>query len=115
MAVITANTRNINKPTVVNKVTLTAADTLVYKQSVSQVLYLVNTTVGSLSVTIDGDAGTTVSPKGLGGPVDVSTGKEVTVAASEVVMVDLQSISAYCQGTVAVTGGTGLIAWIIEG
>ncbi len=115
MAVITANTRTAATPATITKVTLTAADTLVFKPSVSQALFLHNTTAGSLTATIDGTGGTTITPKGLGGTVDVSTGKAIAVAAGAVMMVDLQSISAFCQGVVNVTGGTGLIAWIIEG
>ena len=115
MAVITANPRTVATPATINKVTLTAADTLVLKPTVSQALFLHNTTAGSLTATIDGTGGTTISPRGLGGTVDVSAGKPIVVAAGAVVMVDLQSISAFCQGVVNVTGGAGLIAWIIEG
>ena len=115
MAVIAANARGVSTPTTLTKTVLSAADTLVYKPTVSQALFLYNTTAGSLTATIDGNAGTTISPRGLGGTVDVSAGKPIVVAAGELVMVDLQSISAFLQGTVNVTGGATLTAWILEG
>ncbi len=116
MAVIAANARTVTTPTTLNKTVLTAADTLVFKPTVSQALYLHNTTAGALTVVIDGSGGTTINPRGYGGALDVSAGKSIPVAAGDLVMVDLQSISAFCQGaTVAVTGGTGITAFIVEG
>lgn len=115
MAAITPNTRNVTVPTTLTKFTLTASDTITYKSSVSQALYFFNTTAGSLTATIDGDGGTTISPKGLGGTVDVSTGKAIVVPAGALVLVDLQSISAYMQGAVTITGAAGLTAWLVEG
>lgn len=94
---------------------LTGADTLVYTPVKNQVLYLFNTTAGSVTVTIDGAGGTTVSPPGLGGPVDVSAGYAIAIAAGTVQAVTLRSISSFLQGVVNVTGGvTGVVAWIQE-
>lgn len=95
--------------------TLTASDTLVYTSAKNQVLYLSNPTAGALTVTIDGDAGTTISPPGYGGTVSVASGYDITVAAGGVQAVALSSIRSFLQGTVAVTGGAGLKAWIAEG
>lgn len=94
---------------------LTGADTLVYSSAKNQTLYLVNTTASAVTVVIDGNAGTTVSPPGLGGTVDVSAGYSVAVAAGAVQAVQLSSIKSFLQGTVNVTGGVaGLLAWIAE-
>lgn len=95
---------------------LTGADTLNYRRAVNQVLYLYNTTASPVTVTIDGAAGTTVSPPGLGGTVDVSPGYPIAVAAGTVQAVQLRSISAFLQGVVNVTGGVaGVTAWVQEG
>lgn len=95
---------------------LTGADTLTYKTSKKQTLYLNNTTVGSVPVVIDGDGGTTIRCPGLGADTDVSGGYTITLAAGEVHAVELVNIKAYLTGVVNVTGGvTGVLAWIQEG
>jgi hypothetical protein len=95
---------------------LTGADTLVYNSGKLQTLYLYNTTGASVTVTIDGSTGTTVSPPGLGNTVDVSAGYAIAIAAGTVQAVALSSIRAFLSGTVAVTGGVaGVTAWIQEG
>lgn len=117
MAVIHAiQPGSINGKFAVAPTALTGADTLVYKPAVNQVLYLYNTTASPVTITIDGDGGTTVSPPGLGGTVDVSAGYAIAVAAGTVQAVQLRSISSFLQGTVAVTGGVaGCTAWVQEG
>ena len=63
---------------------------------------------------IDGNGGTTVSVPGVGS-VDVSAGYSVgSIAAGAHVVIPLASISAYLQGTIAITGGTGLVATLME-
>lgn len=95
---------------------LTGADTLVYSPGKLQTLYLYNTTAGSVTVTIDGDGGTTISPPGLGGTVSVAAGYAVAVAAGTLQAVALSSIKAFLTGVVNVTGGVaGVTAWIHEG
>lgn len=95
---------------------LTGADTLVYNAGKLQTLYLYNTTAGAVTVTIDGDAGTTVSPPGLGGTVSVAAGYAVAIAAGALQAVALSSIKSFLSGTVNVTGGVaGVTAWIHEG
>lgn len=96
--------------------TLTGADTLVYKSAVRQVLYLSNSTAGSVTVTIDGDGGTTVTPPGQGGTIDVSAGYAIAIAAGTVQAVALLNIRNFLQGVVNVSGGVaGVTAWIQEG
>jgi len=95
---------------------LTGADTLVYLPGRLQTLYLSNSTAGSVTVVIDGDAGTTVAPPGQGGTIDVSGGYSIAIAAGTVQAVALSSIRNFLQGTVNVTGGVaGVTAWIQEG
>lgn len=95
------------------RTTLTASDTLTYNPQKRQLLLLQNTTASPVNVTIDGNGGTTISVPGLG-TVDVSAGRVITVPANGQQAVMLSAISAYLQGSVAVTGGTGCNAMLFE-
>lgn len=91
--------------------TLTASDTFTYGTGDQMILR--NPTAGALSPTIDGDAGTTVGVPGVG-DVSVASGYAVgSIAAGAMVYINLDTISAYLQGTITITGGTGLVAAII--
>lgn len=94
--------------------TLTADDTITFDSSRTQLLVLSNTTAGAITVTIDGDDGTTVAAPGLGN-VNVSTGYAITVPATTgVKAIRLGTVSAYCQGLVHLKGGTGLKAQLFN-
>lgn len=94
--------------------TLTASDTFTYDSSKNQFLILNNVTGGALSPVIDGDGGTTVDIDGIGS-VDVSTGFAVgSIAAGDSAMIRLSTIRQYLQGTIALTGGTGIEAQLLE-
>lgn len=95
---------------------LTGADTLVYKPSVVQTLFLHNTDVTPQVVTIDGDAVTTVSLGGQGKPINNAAGYAISVPAGAIMAVALGAIRNFLTGNVAVTGGDALVqAWIVEG
>ncbi|QJD55169.1 hypothetical protein Psm1vBMR14_gp17 [Pseudomonas phage MR14] len=94
---------------------LTGADTLVYSPGKLQTLYLYNTTAASVTVTLDGDGATSVTPSGLGAPIDVTGGYAIAIAAGTLRAVALPSVRAYLAGTVNVTGGVaGVTAWVAE-
>ena len=93
--------------------TLTAADVLPYDATKSQLLVLFNPTASTVTAIIDGADGTNVTVDGLGS-VSVSSGLSVAVPTNETRMVRLQSIRNYLQGVVAVTGGTGLRAQLLD-
>jgi len=97
----------------VTETTLTASDTLVYAAGTNQRLTLRNPTGGSITVTIDGSGSTTITPNGYGQTLDVSAGYQVVLAAGVTKCVNLDKISAFLQGTVAVTGGTGAFATLV--
>lgn len=99
-----------NGPVTITRTTLSASDTLAYSKGSNQKLFLVNTTAGLLTATLTGNAATSISVPGYGGTVSVSGGKAIPVAANSSVLVELDDIYAYLEGTVTVTGGTGLIA-----
>lgn len=89
--------------------TLTASDTLTYVPGAGQVLSLFNTTASPVVITVDGSGGTTINVKGYG-TVSVAAGKELTVAANGTLAVELDAISEFLKGTVAVSGGVGINA-----
>ena len=83
--------------------TLSADDTITLAPGKCQLLVLRNATAGSLTVTIDGDAGTTASIPGYG-TVSVAAGYPIVLAAGAQAAVILSTISLYCQGAVHLTG-----------
>lgn len=90
--------------------TLTASNTFAFVPNANMILSLRNPTAGALTPTIDGAGGATVGVPGVGN-VDVSSGYSVgSIAVSAAVTIPLDTIAHYLQGTIAVTGGTGLIA-----
>lgn len=89
--------------------TLTAADTLVYKQGAGQTLILDNTTAGSLTVVLNDSDVTSVQVVGVGA-VSVSAGLSTVVAAGARAAILLDNSRRRWQGTIAVTGGTGIKA-----
>ena len=97
------------------KTILTASDTLSFVGSADQELILYNATASAVVVTLDGANGTTVVIPGTGGvTASVASGLAVTVPANDFQIVRLQNVSAYLQGAVAVTGGVGVVACIIQ-
>ncbi len=93
--------------------TLTASDTIPFNPGKKQLMVFRNTTGGSLTVTIDGAAGTTVQAPGVGS-VNVAAGLAIPVAAGASVGVVLSTISAYCQGVVTLTGASGLTCQLFD-
>ena len=115
MALIAETNTNVAGPFTPTKTILSAADTLVYTADVGQKLEMYNITASPVVVTIDGSAGTTVTVPGTGGTtLSVASGLAVTVPANGFQVVHLDKISAFCQGTVAVTGGVGVIAMLLK-
>lgn len=90
------------------------ADTFAFREGTGQILILWNDTAGALSPVIDGDGGTTASIPGIG-VVSLTAGYAVgSIAAGAAVSIPLDSISKYLQGTIAITGGTGLAASLLR-
>jgi len=115
MATIAATKTNVSGVVAVTETVLTGTlDTFVYRAGVQQVLVLRNATAGALTPVIDGASGTTVNVTGIGA-IDVSAGFSVgSIAAGAVKSIYTDSISAYLNGTIAITGGTGLVATLLE-
>jgi hypothetical protein len=99
-----------NTPTMT---TLSASDTFVYEPGADQYLFLRNSTGGSIAVTLDGDAVTTMPVDGYG-TRNLSAGYVITVAAGASFLVPLDTIAGYLSGTVALTGGANLTAAVFS-
>ncbi len=112
MATITKTTMGGPGARNVTEVTLTSSNTFAYEAGTGQILILRNPTAGAVSCIIDGADGTVVPAPGIGN-VDVSAGYAVgSIPAGASRLVPLDSISAYLQGTINVTG-TGLVAMLL--
>lgn len=96
----------------VTEVTLTASNTFAHEPGTGQVLILRNATASAVTCTIDGADGTTFPAPGIGS-IDVSGGYAVgSIPAGAVRAIPLDTIAAYLQGTINVTG-TGLVAVLL--
>lgn len=93
--------------------TLSADDTITINTGKKQLLVFRNTTGGSLTATIDGSTGTTVTKPGLG-VVSVAAGYAVVVGAGLSVAVVLSTVSDYCQGVVHITGAATLTCQLFD-
>ena len=114
MAVITPTNANVIGSSALAVTTLGASDTFVYNAGKNPILILDNVTAGALTPNIDGDAGTTISVPTVGS-ISVASGYTApSIAAGARVFIPLKSISAYLQGVIALTGGTGIKASILE-
>lgn len=115
MALIAASSKAVLGPFTPTKTILSAADTLVFTAGTEQELIMYNITASAVVITIDGSLGTTVNVVGTGGGTfSVAAGLTVTVPANGFQIIRLDTIPAYCAGTVAVTGGVGVIAVLIS-
>ena len=115
MATIVATDVKGQREKVVVETTLTASDTFTYKANARQKLVLRNASAGALTPLITGADSTTVNVTGIG-PVDVSTGFQMaSIGVGAVVSIDTDSIKEYLKGTIEITGGTDIVATLMEG
>lgn len=114
MATITPTSMTGSGDRAINETTLTSSDTFVYNPDKNPVLILSNNTAGALTPNIDGDGNASYPAPGIG-YVDVSGGFDLSeMADGDVVAIPLNSIRAYLSGTIEVTGGTGIVAQLLE-
>jgi hypothetical protein len=116
MAALSATTRGAK--ITASRNTLTASDSFTYVPNTNQVLELHNNTAGPLTAVIKGSAPSATYPvPGAGGTtIDLSAGLSITVAASASVLVALDAHAAYLagNGTITVTGATGMTAILLS-
>lgn len=114
MAALNKTTFNAVGAVTITVNTLSASDTFTYDPNFRTWIILRNATAGALTPNLDGAAGTTVGVAGLG-LVSVAAGFTVpSIAAGVTVIIDAANIAAYLQGVTTITGGTGIIASIVE-
>lgn len=113
MAAISSINANVNGSFAAAITTLSADDTITYDTTKKQLLLFTNTTAGSLTATIDGDAVSTVNFPGAPA-VNLAAGYAVVVPAGESRGVILSSISAYLAGVVHITGAATLKAQLFN-
>ena len=115
MAAISNTSKSVLGAFTPTKTILSASDTLTFTEGTGQELLMYNITGSPVVVTLDGASGTTVVVPGTGGTtLSVASGYAVTVAANGFSIVRLDTIPAYLNGAVAVTGGVGVIACITQ-
>lgn len=115
MPAITATSMTGSLVRTITETTLNGStDSLVYNADKRAVLTLRNATGGALTPVIDGNGGTTIPVAGLGN-VDVSAGYATgSIGAGVVMAIPLDTIKEFLRGTIAITGGTGLVATLYE-
>lgn len=80
-----------------------------------QLLYLHNPTGGPISPTIVGDAASATFPISGGATVDLSAGYAVgAIAAGAEVVISVDTIRHYLDGTITINSGSGLEALVLE-
>ena len=114
MATITSTNGQGSGEKTVTETTLDGTDTFTYKAGVNQTLTLRNATGGALTPLIDGDGAGTVEVSGVGA-IDISAGYQMgSIGAGEVATIKTETIKKFLVGTIAMTGGTGIVATLLE-
>ncbi len=109
MAAVPNTSKSVSGPFLATSILLaTSGDTLTYTAGQGQELFLFNTDVSTIIVTIDGASGTTVVVPDTGGAtLSVASGIAISVSAGTAKVVRLDTIAAYLNGVVAITAATG--------
>ncbi len=93
---------------------MTANDVVPYDETQRQILSLQNVGGSAITATLKGNAASSVNISGVGS-VSVSGGFSVLVPAGKMQLVQLNSVRHYLIGdTVNITGGAGLLAFVLE-
>jgi len=98
----------------ITETTLNGTDSLTFNTGKNPILTFRNPTGGALTPVIVGSTATTVPVAGIGN-VSVASGYSCgSVAAGVMVSVPLNTIKEFLKGTISITGGTGLVAHLLE-
>lgn len=117
MAELTATTMQGSGQRTVTVNTLTSSDTLTHLPGNKQLLVLVNTTAGLLTVNIKGSDASNMQIGDIGNNTALSAGYDANVAAGFAKVIDLDESRlqlASATGQVNLTGGTGLLAILLN-
>lgn len=114
MPAIAATNFGADGVSTVTETTLNGTDSFVYTEGKSRYLILRNPTGGAISPTIDGDGAVSEYLPGTG-TIVTSGGLTVgSIPAGSVRTVNLQTRKSYLKGIIAITGGTGLVATLVN-
>lgn len=114
MATIAPTTLQGSGVRAVTETTLTASDTFTYLPNTGQMLIIRNTSGGSITVNIDGADGVQTPFQGVPA-VNLQSGYFLAAMAVGVVrMIPLDSIAGFLQGVIAVSGGSGATAILLN-
>lgn len=96
--------------------TLTASDTFTWNAQIpGAILILRNGTGGALSPTITGSLASASIPVNGFGNVSAASGLAVgSIPAGQTRMIPLDSRREFLQGTITITGGTGITATLLQ-
>lgn len=93
--------------------TLTANDTLTFKNAPQQRMVLVNASGSSKTITFDGDGAANIDVPGFG-VANPTGGLSVTLANNAITSILLPTRNEWMRGTIAITGGTGVTYYLFE-
>lgn len=113
MATLAKTNINVSGAFTPTELVLSASDTFTYTPGTNSILVFYNTTASPVTVTIDGASGTTVPVPNTGTTLDISAGVAITVPANAFKAVRLDTIPAYLNGVIAMTGGVGVTACML--
>jgi hypothetical protein len=111
MAQVPVVSKNSTTAVILNSIFLaTSGDILLYQPNTGQELYLFNTSGSSVTVNLDGSAGTTVVVPGTAGTtINVAPGLPIIVPANSFAYLALDKAERFLQGSVAITASTGAV------
>lgn len=113
MATLSNTSKNVVGAFNPTKTILSAADVITYTAGRQAELIMYNITASPVVVTLDGSGVTTVSvPNAAGTTANLAAGLAITVPADGFTILRLDTAQSYLVGTVALTGGVGVIACI---
>ena len=114
MATLTPTSMQGSGSRTVTENTLTASDTFTYLRGTGQMLLIRNNTAGSITVTIDGADGVATAFPGIPS-VPIQNGIALAAMGVGVVrIVELDKVWPYLQGVIAMTGGSGATAILLN-
>jgi hypothetical protein len=115
MPAIVATSMAKGKPRASTRTTLGASgNSIPYVKGQGQILVLHNATVGSLTPTINGSGNVAAEIEGAG-EINFASGLSLgAIAVGAQLLVNLDFISQYLNGTIDITSGTGLVATLLN-
>ena len=114
MAAINQYSRTTTRTVTIVPTVMASGDTITFTRGTGQWLHLRNITGGSLTPLITGSAAPSSFPIDGAAPLNTSTGWSMgAMAAGATRAIPLDDIWPYLQGTISITGNTGMEAYVV--